>query len=156
MKKCLWNVCVLEYSWYRWGCKSLIPAVLSDVDIRYCISSGFSPFSWGTLSPTYFMLMLSWNILQFCRCLLFLSEIYSAISIPITSCPLLVTLHYAEQRTVLQSGVCQWQMAWWKQPQWRLVTWFMSCIEQAGYKCPCVTKCEVGQQIGRVCNKGQM
>lgn len=96
------------------------------------------------LPTSHFMLILSWNILQFCRCLLFLSEIYSAISIAIISCPLLVTLHCAEQRTVLQSGVCQWQTAWWKQPQWRLVTWFMLCIEQAGYKCSCVTKCEVG------------
>lgn len=47
--------------------------------------------------------------------LLFWSAIFSTISISTTSCPLLVTLRSAEQKTILQSGVCQWYKAWSKQ-----------------------------------------
>lgn len=74
----------------------------------------------------------------------FWSEIHPVISVLTAPCPLLVTLHRARNsfaiwcRPVVRSPCRN------KQLHWQLVTSFMLGIEQAGYKCVCFTKAEVG------------
>lgn len=78
--------------------------------------------------------------------LLFWSAIFSAISISTTFCPLLMTSHSAEQRTILQSGVCQWYKAWSKQTALVTISDLIYAGDWTGrvQVCMCFTKCEVG------------
>lgn len=92
------------------------------------------------------MLMLLWSILQFCTCLIIL--VWTIFCYFNTHHVFPLACDFTQCRA--KNSFAIWCVPVGTKPgqnkrlQWRLVTWFMLGIEQAGYKCMRFTRCEVG------------